>query len=93
MRVDHGADYTDDGNVLRVPLGGASQELAMVRKKTLSPSGAKDDSGSYHNAHLNIHEDELIVAGMSIGEEIFVRVREDKIVIQKADGGEIEHDF
>lgn len=41
----------------------------MVRKKKLSPSGAKDDDGNYHNVHLNLHEDELAVAGMDIGDE------------------------
>ena len=44
----------------------------MARKKKLSPSGAKDESGDYHNVHLNIHEDELAVAGMNIGDEVFV---------------------
>jgi hypothetical protein len=65
----------------------------MVRKKKLSPSGAKDEQGQYHNVHLNLHEDELAVAGMDIGDEVFVRVREDKIIIQKADKDEVEHDF
>lgn len=65
----------------------------MVRKKKLSPSGTKDTDGQYHNAHLNLHEDELTVAGMSIGDEVFVRVREDKIIIQKANQEEVEHDF
>jgi hypothetical protein len=65
----------------------------MVRKKKLSPSGAKDEQGKYHNVHLNLHEDELAVAGMDIGDEVFVRVREDKIIIQKADKDEVEHDF
>ncbi|WP_122087999.1 hypothetical protein [Halalkalicoccus subterraneus] len=65
----------------------------MVRKKKLSPSGAKDDQGQYHNVHLNLHEDELAVAGMDIGDEVFVRVREDKIIIQKANKDEVEHDF
>jgi hypothetical protein len=65
----------------------------MVRKKKLSPSGAKDEDGQYHNVHLNLHEDELAVAGMDIGDEVFVRVREDKIIIQKADKDEVEHDF
>jgi hypothetical protein len=57
----------------------------MVRKKTLSPSGAKDENGEYHNVHLNLHKDELTVAGMAIGDEVFVRVRGDEIVIKKAD--------
>ena len=65
----------------------------MVRKKTLSPSGAKGDDGEYHNAHINLHEDELAVAGMQIGEEVLVRVREDKIIIQRADQDVVEHDF
>ncbi|SHH41526.1 hypothetical protein SAMN05443636_2503 [Halobaculum gomorrense] len=66
---------------------------AMVRKKTLSPSGAKDENGEYHNVHVNLHEDELAVAGMDIGDEVFVRVRDGKIIIQKADPDEVEHDF
>jgi hypothetical protein len=57
----------------------------MVRRKTLSPSGAKDEHGEYHNVHLNLHEDELTVAGLDIGGEVFVHVRENKIIIQKAD--------
>jgi len=67
----------------------------MVRKKTLSPSGAKDEDGEYHNVHLNLHEDELAVAGMEIGDEVFVRVRDGKIIIQRAesDPDELEHDF
>ena len=65
----------------------------MVRKEKLSPSGAKDDDGNYHNVHLNLHEDELEVAGMDIGDEVFVRVRDGKIIIQKADEDEVEHEF
>ena len=67
----------------------------MVRKKTLSPSGAKDEDGEYHNVHLNLHEDEPAVAGMEIGDEVFVRVRDGKIIIQRAesDPDELEHDF
>ncbi|MFC6796638.1 MULTISPECIES: hypothetical protein [unclassified Haladaptatus] len=65
----------------------------MVRKKKLSPSGAKDENGEYHNVHLNLHEDELKVAGMDIGDEVFVRVREGKIIIQKADQDKVEHEF
>lgn len=65
----------------------------MVRKKKLSPSGAKDEAGEYRNVHLNLHEDELEVAGMEIGDEVFVRVRDEKIIIQKADQDEVEHDF
>jgi hypothetical protein len=65
----------------------------MVRKKTLSPSGAKGEDGEYHNVHLNLHEDELVVAGMDIGDEVFVRVREDKIIIQRADTDDLDHDF
>lgn len=71
----------------------SESDVAMVRKKKLSPSGAKDDAGEYHNVHVNLHEDELSVAGMAIGDEVFVRVREDKIIIQKADQDEVEHDF
>jgi len=70
-----------------------TQHNAMVRKKTLSPSGAKDEQGEYHNVHVNLHEDELAVAGMSIGDEVFVRVRDGKIIIQKADTDDVEHDL
>ncbi len=42
---------------------------------------------------MNLHEDELAVAGLQIGDEVFVRVREDKIIIQKADPEDVEHDF
>ena len=62
----------------------------MVRKKKLSPSGAKDENGEYHNVHVNLHEDELAVAGLEIGDEVFVRVRDNKIIIQKADPDEAE---
>lgn len=67
----------------------------MVRKKKLSPSGAKGEDDEYHNVHLNLHEDELAVAGMDIGDEVFVRVREDKIIIQRADtdADELDHEF
>ncbi|MCL7417990.1 MAG: hypothetical protein M8354_09150 [Halalkalicoccus sp.] len=65
----------------------------MVRKKKLSPSGAKNRDGEYRNAHLNLHEDELIVAGMDIGDEVFIRVREDTIIVQSANQETIEHDF
>ncbi|RJT07071.1 hypothetical protein [Halococcus sp. IIIV-5B] len=65
----------------------------MARKKKLSPSGAKDENGDYHNVHVNLHEDELAVAGMDIGDEVFVRVREDTIIIQKAAQDHLEHDF
>jgi hypothetical protein len=30
---------------------------------------------------------------MSIGDEVFVRVRDNKIIIQKADPDEVEHEF
>lgn len=65
----------------------------MVRRKKLSPSGAKDRHGEYHNVHLNLHEDELTVAGLDIGDEVFVRVREDTIIIQSTDQETVEHDF
>ncbi|MDY6770441.1 MAG: hypothetical protein SV186_00620 [Candidatus Nanohaloarchaea archaeon] len=65
----------------------------MVRKKKLSPSGAKDSDGNYNNAHLNIHKDELEAAGLEIGDEVFVRVREGMIVVQKAGKDDIQHDF
>ena len=66
----------------------------MVRKKKLSPSGQKNKEGEYNNAHLNIHKDELQAAGLEIGDDVFVRVREDMLVIQKADKGEnVKHQF
>ncbi|WP_227380751.1 hypothetical protein [Haladaptatus halobius] len=65
----------------------------MVRRKTLSPSGMTDEHGHYHNVHINLHEDELAVANMTIGDEVFVRVREDKIIIQSADQNDIQHQF
>ena len=65
----------------------------MVRRKTLSPSGAKDANGEYHNAYLNLHEDELTVAGLDIGGEVFVHVRENRIIIQKAELATIAHDL
>ena len=57
----------------------------MVRRKKLSPCGPKDDDDNYRNAHVNIHEDELTVAGMEIGEKVLVRVRDNRIVIQRTD--------
>jgi hypothetical protein len=87
-------DSGDSAGKIQVVAGVTNSKNApMVRKKTLSPSGAKDEDGEYHNVHLNLHEDELAVAGMDIGDEVFVRVREDKIVIQKADPDEMDHDF
>jgi len=64
----------------------------MVRKKKLSPSGATDEDGEYHNAHINLHEDELDVAGMALGDHVFVRVREGRIIIQRGEPDEIDHD-
>ena len=87
----------DDGRSTLICLfwRSASHTAAMVRKKKLSPSGAKDDDGEYHNVHVNLHEDELAVAGMEIGDEVFVRVRDGKIIIQRADADpdQLEHDF
>ncbi|KXB08160.1 hypothetical protein AKJ58_00735 [candidate division MSBL1 archaeon SCGC-AAA385D11] len=57
----------------------------MVRKKKLSPSGVKGEDGKYHNAHVSLNEDELNAAGLKIGDEVFIRVREDMIIIQKAE--------
>lgn len=65
----------------------------MVRKKKLSPSGATDSDGKHNNAHLNLHRDELAVAGMDIGDDVFVMVREDKIVIQPADTESLDTDI
>ncbi len=56
----------------------------MVRKKKLNPSGSKGKDGEFHNAHLSLNEDELEAAGLEVGDEVFVRVREDMIIIQKA---------
>ncbi len=56
----------------------------MVRKKKLNPSGSEGKDGKFHNAHLSLNEDELEAAGFKVGDEVFVRVREDTIVIQKA---------
>ena len=57
----------------------------MVKKKKLNPSGSKGADGKYHNAHLSLHEDELLAAGLDIGDEVFVRVRQDMLIIQKAE--------
>lgn len=57
----------------------------MVRKKKLSASGTKGEDGEYHNAHLSLNEDELKAAGLKIGDEVFVRVRENVLIIQKAE--------
>ena len=65
----------------------------MLWSKKLSPSGAKDSHDEHHNVHLNLHEDELTVAGMDIGDEVYVRVRDGAIIIQKIGDGKIEHDF
>jgi bifunctional DNA-binding transcriptional regulator/antitoxin component of YhaV-PrlF toxin-antitoxin module len=43
--------------------------------------------------HINLHEDELAVAGMEIGDQVFVRVRDNKIIIKKADAEDVEHEF
>ncbi len=64
----------------------------MVRKKKLSPSGAQDENGDHSNAHLNLHKDELAVAGLDIGDNVFVMVRDGKIVIQDADPDTIDTD-
>lgn len=66
----------------------------MVRKKKLNPSGAKDENGQYNNAQINLHRDEIEAAGLEIGGEVFVRVRDGMIVVQQAgEGEEIQHDF
>lgn len=65
----------------------------MVRKKTLHPGDTTDDDGEYHNVHLNRHEDELAVAGMEIGDRVFVTVHEDTIIGQKADPETVDHEF
>ena len=63
----------------------------MVRKEKLSPSGAKDDRGEYHSVHLN--EGELAVAGIDIGDGVFVWVREDEVISERADRDWVEYDF
>jgi hypothetical protein len=65
----------------------------MVRRKRLSPSGNKDDDSEYRNAHINLHMDELRVAGMEIGEDVYVRVRDGMLIIQKSDQDSFEHRF
>lgn len=57
----------------------------MVRRKKLSPCGPKDDDDNYRNAHLNIHKDELTVAGLEIGERVLVRVRDEQIIVERSD--------
>lgn len=57
----------------------------MVRRKKLSPCGPKDDDDNYRNAHVNLHEDELVVAGMDIGERVLVKVRDERIIIERTD--------
>lgn len=56
----------------------------MVRKKKLSPIGTKDEEGDYRNAHVNLHKDELEAAGLEIGDDVLVRVKGKKIIIEKA---------
>jgi len=50
----------------------------------LNPSGSRGNDGEFHNAHLSLNEDELEAAGLEVGDEVLVRVREDMIIIQKA---------
>lgn len=57
----------------------------MVRKKKLNPSGPKGNDGKYHNVHLSLNEDELKAAGLEVGDEVFIRVRQDMIIVQKAE--------
>jgi len=65
----------------------------MIREKELGPSGAKDENGECHDVHFDPHGDEPTVAGMEIGDEGLVRVRDDEI-IQKTDADdELEHEF
>jgi hypothetical protein len=56
-----------------------------VCKKKLSPCGAKDNDGNYHNAHVNLHEDELTVAGINIGERVLSQGRDKRITIEQID--------
>jgi len=58
----------------------------MVRKKTLSPSGGQDEeTGEYRNATVNINEDELKFADVEIGDEVYVRVVDGRIIIEPLD--------
>ncbi|MEA1994072.1 MAG: hypothetical protein U9N35_06745 [Euryarchaeota archaeon] len=57
----------------------------MVRKKKLNPSGERGKDGKYHNVHLSLNEDELRAAGLNIGDDVFVRVRGNIILIEKAE--------
>lgn len=63
----------------------------VVRKKKLSPTGAKNQHGEYRNAHLNLTEAEFLVAGLAIGNEVIVRVRESRIILQSTK--QVEHDL
>lgn len=92
-RLEHGPPLKPRSRYTYVSARAKRCYTAMVRKKKLSPSGAKDDDGEYHNVHVNLHEDELAVAGLAIGDNVFVRVRDGKIIIQKADPEEVEHEF
>lgn len=53
----------------------------MVWKKKFSLSGVKDENGEYYNVYVNFYEDEFVVVGMEIGDEVFVCVWDGKIII------------
>ena len=65
----------------------------MVRKKKLSPTGAKNQHGEYRNVHLSLNEDELSFAGLDIGDEVVVHVQEDRIIVQSTHQETAEHEL
>lgn len=65
----------------------------MARRKKLSPSGNKGPDGGYRNVRLDLHKDELYLAGMKIGEEVYVRVRSGKIIVHPVDEDPTTNDY
>ncbi|ERH08598.1 MAG: hypothetical protein J07HX64_00344 [halophilic archaeon J07HX64] len=65
----------------------------MVGTEKLGPGGTKTEHGERHSAYVNLHENELTVAGVDVGDEMFARVREDRIIVQRADTDELDHEF
>lgn len=51
----------------------------MVRKKTLAGCGRTDDDGEHRNAHVSLNRDEFEEVGLSVGDEVKVRVTGDSI--------------
>lgn len=62
----------------------------MVRKKTLSPSGATDDDGEHRNAQININQAELDYSGLDIGDEVYVRTEKGRIIIEDIEYSDID---